>query len=31
MLGDGCLNLPSESGFDYEFPADVTEVAADYG
>lgn len=26
MLGDRCLNLRSESGFDDEFPAYITEV-----
>lgn len=31
MIRDGFLNLPSESGFDYEFPAYITEVAADDG
>jgi len=31
MVSDGFLDLPSESGFDDEFPAHITEVAADNG
>jgi len=29
VLRDGFLNLPTESRFDDEFPANITEVAAD--
>jgi len=31
MVSDGCLDLPSESGFDDEFPAYIAEVAAGDG
>ena len=31
MLRDGFLDLPSQSGFDDEFPAHITEVAAGGG
>ena len=31
MVRDGCLNLPSESGFDDELPAYIAEMAADNG
>ena len=29
MVSDGCLDLPSEGGFDDEFSAYIAEVAAD--
>lgn len=29
MVGDGCLDFPSESGLNDEIPAYITEVAAD--
>jgi len=31
VLRDSFLNLPTESRFDDEFPANITEVAADDG